>query len=127
MSLGLHHLAEYRAIESWSGYFYATSPDGSQPKRFAQAGAAAYANLHTLVGRLPRLLRRHRTLIAFYTGRSDPYPGFTADNVRFHHELTAAGVDHRFALYPGGHDAALWTRHLATWLGLALGKLTRAH
>jgi enterochelin esterase-like enzyme len=126
MSLGLHHLAEYRVVESWSGYFHATSPDGSQPMQFAQAGKAAYANLHTLVHRLAKRLHSLPTLIAFYTGSDDPYPGFTAENKQFDRELASAGVAHRFAVYPGGHDGALWNAHLADWLGQALRTLTAA-
>lgn len=127
MSIGLHHLRDYRVVESWSGYFHATSPDGSQPMSFASAGKAQRANLHTLVHRLARVLRREPTLIAFYTGSHDPYPGFTTENRRFHRELAAANVPHRFAVYPGGHDPTLWTSHLADWLGQALRTLTLAH
>lgn len=126
MSIAFHHLGEYRVVESWSGYFHATSPDGSEPMSFPTAASAQRANLHTLVGQVAREVRREPTLIAFYIGSSDPYPGFTSENRLFHRELAAAHVPHRFAVYAGGHDMTLWASHLAYWLGRALRTLTVA-
>lgn len=126
MILGLHHLGRYRVVESWSGYFHATTPDGSAPMQFNAPGKAAYADAHRLVGSLPKALRRYPTLIGFFTGAADPYPGFTAENRSFDRELTAAEVPHRFAVYPGGHSQTLWLTHADAWLGQVLQTLAPA-
>ncbi|HLY86261.1 MAG TPA: alpha/beta hydrolase-fold protein [Gaiellaceae bacterium] len=123
--LGLHNLDRYRVIESWSGYFHATTPDGRSPMPLAPK-VAQWADAHSLVPRLAARLTRNPTFIAFYTGRSDPYPGFVAENERFDRELSAAGIPHRFAVYPGGHDSALWLLHAPAWLRLALRALAPA-
>lgn len=126
MTIGLHHLGEYSVVESWSGYFHATTPDGSAPKQFAQPGKAAYADLHRLVSGLATAVRKEPTLIGFFTGSNDPYPGFTAENRQFDSELTAAHVAHTFAVYRGGHDTNLWLAHARGWLTQALKALTPA-
>jgi S-formylglutathione hydrolase FrmB len=125
--LGLHHLARYAVIESWSGYFHPTTPDGSAPMRFARPGKAAAADAHRLVPGLASKLRQNPTLIGFFSGAADPYPGFTAENRAFDRELTAAGVPHRFAIYPGGHDVQLWLAHARDWLAQAFAALAPAH
>jgi S-formylglutathione hydrolase FrmB len=124
-ALGLHHLDRYRVVESWSGYFHATSPDGTAPMSLA-ASKAAYADLHALVGTVARQLRNRQALIAFYTGADDPYPGFVDENRRFDRELAAANVPHRFAVYAGGHDRSLWLAHARDWLSQALRELAPA-
>jgi enterochelin esterase-like enzyme len=124
--LGLHNLDRYRVIESWSGYFHATTPDGSAPMSLAP-GVAKWSDAHALVPRLATTLRRNPTLLAFYTGSEDPYPGFTTENRRFDGELSAAGIPHRFAVYPGGHNTALWLAHASGWFLLALQALAPAH
>jgi enterochelin esterase-like enzyme len=124
--LGLHHLDEYRVIESWSGYFHATTPDGSAPMRFAVPGKAEAADAHRFVPRLANEVKTKPTLIGFFSGAADPYPGFTAENRQFDRELTAARVPHRFAVYPGGHDAALWLAHARDWLTQVFGALATA-
>jgi hypothetical protein len=43
--------------------------------------------------------------------------------LRFDRELTAAGVAHVFALYPGGHETFLWKAHAVSWLRVALSHL----
>ena len=37
--LGLHHLSQYAVIESWSGYFHATNPDGTESLDLGSPGA----------------------------------------------------------------------------------------
>ncbi len=124
--LGLHNLDRYAAIESWSGYFHATTPDGTGPMQFRQRSAAVAADAHSLVPLVAPTLRHRRTLLAFYTGDADPYPGFTAENRQFDRELTAAGVPHRFAVYHGGHDDGFWLAHAQGWLEMALHALAPA-
>ncbi len=123
--LGLHNLDRYRVIESWSGYFHATTPDGRSAMPLAPS-AAEWADAHRLVPRLAAKVVREPTFLAFYTGRGDPYPGFVAENEHFDEELSSAGVPHRFALYPGRHDAELWLAHAPAWLRLAFRALAPA-
>lgn len=114
--LGLHHLARFSVIESWSGYFEPTDPTGTVVLPREPAASAA-----NLVGSVKTAERRLPTFLGFYVGRSDPR--FLDDNIRFDARLTAAHVQHVFELYAGGHQTALWQRHASTWLQLALRHL----
>ena len=114
--LGLSHLGEFAAIESWSGYFHATDPTGKAP-----IAAPVSANVHRLIEALPGDERRRPTFLAFYVGRSDPI--FVAENEQLDRELTAERVPHVFALYPGGHETGLWLSHATAWLRLGLAHL----
>jgi S-formylglutathione hydrolase FrmB len=113
MILGLHHLAEFSVIESWSGYFHPTDPTGtvSLPREPA-------ASARNLVGDLRSDEKREPTFIGFYVGRGDAR--FRNDNVRFDAQLAADRVAHTFDLYPGAHTTALWKAHGTAWLRLAL-------
>jgi len=113
--LGLHHLGTFSVIESWSGYFHPTDPTGTKPLARGPATDAV-----TLIPKL----RARPTFFGFYVGRGDTR--FRDDNVRLDRALTAAGVPHRFALYPGGHETSLWEAHATAWLALALRRLTPA-
>jgi putative tributyrin esterase len=117
--LGLNHLGKFAAIESWSGYFHATDPTGK-----SAIPAPASANVHSLVSALAADERKRKTFVGFYVGRTDPI--FVAENVQLDRELTSAGVPHRFALYPGGHQTKLWSAHADAWLRLALAHLAKA-
>ena len=116
MILGLHHLAEFSVIESWSGYFHPTDPTGtvSLPREPAASARNLVGDLRsdeTAGTDVHRLLRR---------------PGdarFRSDNVRFDAQLTAAHVAHTFGLYPGAHTTPLWKAHGTAWLRLALRHL----
>ena len=55
--------------------------------------------------RLPRL--------RFDCGTEDPLIG---GNRRLHAELTAAGIRHDYAEYPGGHSWAYWAEHVSATL-----------
>jgi len=114
--LGLNHLDEFSAIESWSGYFHATDPTGK-----SAIAAPGSANVHRSIRALAADEKRRPTFIAFYVGRSDPI--FVAENEQLDRELSAAGVPHTFAVYPGGHETKLWSSHAAAWLRLALTHL----
>lgn len=119
MILGLHHLAEFSVIESWSGYFHPTDPTGtvSLPRE-------PEASARNLVGDLRSDEKREPTFIGFYVGRGDAR--FRSDNERFDAQLEAARVPHTFDVYPGAHTTALWKAHGTAWLQLALRHLTRA-
>jgi enterochelin esterase-like enzyme len=114
--LGLNNLDEFSVIESWSGYFHATSPSGR-----AAIAAPPRTNVHTLISTLASSDRSKHTFLAFYVGRSDPI--FVPENEQFASELTAAGIPHTFDVYPGGHDEKLWATHAVAWLRLALSHL----
>jgi S-formylglutathione hydrolase FrmB len=116
MILGLHHLATFSVIESWSGYFHPTDPTGtvSLPREPA-------ASARNLVGDLRSDEKHEPTFIGFYVGRGDSR--FRSDNERFGAQLAAAHVPHTFDLYPGAHTTALWKAHGTAWLRLALRRL----
>jgi len=114
--LGLDDLDEYSVIESWSGYFHATDPTGRDT-----IAAPPGTNVHTLIATLVASNRSQPTFLGFYVGRGDPI--FVPENEQFNRELTAAGVPHAFAVYPGGHDVELWAAHAVAWLGLAFKHL----
>jgi len=117
MILGLHHLAEFSVIESWSGYFHPTDPTGTMSLPREPAASA-----RNLVGDLRSDEQQEPTFIGFYVGRSDAR--FRSDNVRFDAQLTAAHVAHTFDLYPGAHTTPLWKAHGTAWLRLALRHLS---
>jgi S-formylglutathione hydrolase FrmB len=122
--LALHRLDRYSVIESWSGYFHPTDPTGTHALDLGSTAANRRASAHTFVGSLRRAFLRRPTFFGFYVGLQDTR--FKAENVRLHRELGAAHVAHVFELYRGGHAYALWNRHAAAWLRLALKHLARA-
>jgi S-formylglutathione hydrolase FrmB len=121
--LALHHLDAYSVMESWSGYFHPTNPNGTASLDLGSAAANRHASAHSFVGSLRRAFRRKPTFFAFYVGRGDDR--FRDENQRLHRELAAARVPHEFELYRGGHEQTLWKRHAVTWLRLALAHLVR--
>jgi S-formylglutathione hydrolase FrmB len=116
--LGLHHLASFAVVESWSGYFHPTDPTGTQP-----LARGPEANAHTLILTLRASQQRRPTYFAFYVGHDDSR--FLPENVQFDRELTAAHVSHVFEVYRGAHETSLWAAHAQGWLGLALAHLAK--
>ena len=121
--LALHHLAAFSVIESWSGYFHPTDPQGLHALDRGAAGANAHASAHAFVTTLRRDFARRPTYFAFYVGRGDQR--FRAENEQFDRELDAARVPHVFHVYPGGHEQTVWTAHARAWLALAVDHLAR--
>jgi enterochelin esterase-like enzyme len=121
--LALHNLDSYSVMESWSGYFHPTNPNGTASLDLGSAATNRHASAHSFVGSLRRAFRRRPTFFAFYVGRGDAR--FRAENQRQHRELATAPVPHEFDLYRGGHEQTLWKRHAVTWLRLALAHLAR--
>ena len=109
--VGLHHPGTFSVIESWSGYFHATDPTGTQPLARGPA-----ANAHNLLTQL-----RKSTFFAFYVGRGDDR--FLAENQRLDRELAEAHIRHIFKVYPGAHETTVWQAHAVAWLRLALRHL----
>jgi S-formylglutathione hydrolase FrmB len=120
MQLALHHLDEFAAVESWSGYFHPTDPTGTKALNLG-----ADTDVHKVLPTVRGTLRARKTFIAFYVGRSDWR--FYDENETLNQELSEAGVAHVFRAYPGGHDQSLWQRYAAPWLELALLHLSPAH
>jgi enterochelin esterase-like enzyme len=124
MLLGLHHLDEFSAVESWSGYFRPTDPAGAKTLNLGSASANLRASAFTFVPSLAPTLARMPTFLGFYVGRQDTR--FRADNIHFHRELVAAGVAHTFAQYSSAHTFSLWNSRANQWLSYALQMLDRA-
>jgi enterochelin esterase-like enzyme len=119
--IGIHHLSTFSVIQSWSGYFHPTNRAGTGPMELGSPQADAAASVHTYVPRLRRSFRRFPTSFGFYIGDQDTR--FLRENRRLHRQLLRAGVPHRFAVYPGGHERALWTSHMADWVTHAVDAL----
>lgn len=119
--LALHHLDDFAAVESWSGYFHPTNPRGTQALDLGSAVRNAQANAHMFVSTLKRDMRRRPTFFAFYVGNKDWR--FRDENLRLDRELRTAGVPHVFALYPGAHEGSVWSAHARAWLRLAAGHI----
>jgi S-formylglutathione hydrolase FrmB len=119
--VALHHLDNFAAIESWSGYFHPTNPDGTQALDLGSAVRNAKANAHMFVATLKHDLKKRPTFFAFYVGNKDWR--FRDENLQLDRELKAAHVPHVFALYPGAHEGTVWSAHAKAWLELAVDHL----
>jgi enterochelin esterase-like enzyme len=119
-NIGLRSLTTFGAVESWSGYFEATDPDGWRVLDLGSAAANAAARAPRDAS-LRAALAHDPTFIGFYVGRQDDR--FLNDNIRFDRALTSSHVPHLFRTYPGGHSATLWRGEAAQWLDEALGAL----
>jgi enterochelin esterase-like enzyme len=124
VSLALHHLDSFAAVESWSGYFHPTNPAGTAPLDLGSQKRNRRANVHAAVTGLRRAFEVHPTFFAFYVGSEDSR--FRAENEQLDRELQAAGIPHVFRIYPGAHERRVWTQHARAWLGLALRHLRTA-
>jgi enterochelin esterase-like enzyme len=123
--IAIHHPGRYEVIESWSGYFVLTTPEG-KPKDLGSAEANADASAHANVPYLEKKFGPYpKTFFAFYIGSEDPYPGFVEDNVKLSEELADAGVPHVFRIYEGAHNQAFWSQHQDEWLTAAVERLDR--
>jgi enterochelin esterase-like enzyme len=125
MHLGLSHLEEFGAIESWSGYFHPTDPTGTKALDLGSTRANARADVHRQLQAIRTRLKTLPTYIAFYVGQGDNR--FAAENRQLNLELSRAGIPHVFRVYDGGHDQRLWQRYAEPWLSLALSHLAQAH
>ena len=122
--IGLHHLDEFGAIESWSGYFHPTDPSGTQPLDVGSSAQNKRASAHALLPSVHAALRVHPTFIAFYVGAADTR--FARENAVLDRELTQARIPHLYRVYPGGHEQSLWQAQAPHWLALGLARLDRA-
>jgi enterochelin esterase-like enzyme len=120
MNIGLRNLQHFGAVQSWSGYFVATNPAGTQVLDLGSPRAKAAATVPRGAP-LKSQLRTLPTQIAFYVGRQDAR--FLTMNRQYDASLSQNGIAHIFHTYPGGHSGALWRSQAATWLGWALSYL----
>jgi enterochelin esterase-like enzyme len=120
MNIGLRNLQQFGAVQSWSGYFVATNPAGTQVLDLGSEPANAAATVPR--GRqLKSRLQSLPTQVAFYVGLQDTR--FLTMNRQYDAALRHAGISHIFRTYPGGHSTALWRSEAPTWLGWALSYL----
>jgi putative tributyrin esterase len=120
--IGLHHLSTFSVVQSWSGYFRATTPNGSSLD-LGSRGKNLRANVRTYVGRARRAAVRYGSFhLSFYVGDQDAL--FAHENKRLHRRLVAAGVQHVYARYPGSHTPAFWDLHRDDWVATAVDLLT---
>ena len=122
--VALHHLDRFSVVESWSGYFHATNPQGTRALDLGSPARNAHASAHTFVSSLHRSFSHRPTVFAFYVGRGDDR--FRDENELLDRELDQARVPHVFQLYAGGHRQTVWTAHARAWLELALDHLLPA-
>jgi S-formylglutathione hydrolase FrmB len=121
--IGLHHLDEFGAIESWSGYFHPTDPSGTVTLDVGSDADDRRASAHALLPSVAAAMRADPTFVAFYVGAGDIR--FAKENQVLNRELAQARVRHLFRLYPGKHEQALWQAHARGWIDLALRGLER--
>jgi S-formylglutathione hydrolase FrmB len=125
--IALHNPTVYSVVESWSGYFHATTPDGTAALELGSQDADDWANAHKLIPKAKRFLSAYSTptYFAFYVGKGDTL--FKDENLVFYNELRKAGITNVvFRLYAGGHDWNLWSEHAETWLSKALAVAAKA-
>lgn len=123
VNVGLHHLGLFGGLQSWSGYFVQTRSGA-----FANASPALLAanSPELYVHRLAPQIRRLGLHAFLYVGSSDT-PARLAELRRFSAALGSDGAAVRVALYPGGHDWALWRARMPTALRVANRWFTGAH
>lgn len=123
-SLGLAHLATFSVIESWSGYFEPTTPNGRTVRDLGSKRSNARASIFAKIPTLAARLAAEPTFLGFYVGRGDAL--FAPENIAFHRKLHAAKVPHTWGIYPAGHVASLWLTEAPLWIELALDHLDTA-
>jgi enterochelin esterase-like enzyme len=125
--IGYHHPGVFSVIQSWSGYFRPTNPQGTAVIDLGSKQANDWASLHAIVPKMRKRLGRfyRSTHFGFYIGTGDKR--FLADNKRLGREMTRYKVpNHLFRLYGGGHSMSLWRAHAPAWLSRALGQAASA-
>jgi enterochelin esterase-like enzyme len=114
LNVGLHHLAAFSVIESWSGYYQQT-PTGP----FAHSSRAQLATNSPAdyVASLAPRIRRLGLRAWLYQGDKDQIEPWRIR--RFAAQLHGAGALVRYGYFPGGHDWGLWRREMPRMLRAA--------
>jgi enterochelin esterase-like enzyme len=122
--IAIHHPELYSVVESWSGYFHATDPGGTASLDLGSPEENQKASAHTYVRAAKQIAGRYKPFtIEFFVGDGD---SFLRENQQLDAELTAAGVKHTFARYPGSHTTKFWDEHQDLWVAEAVDVLERA-
>jgi S-formylglutathione hydrolase FrmB len=103
VNIALHHLADFGVVEAWGGYFTQT------PTAVFAGASPALLRANSPADYLPAVaptIRRLGLHAWLYQGRADRLG--TGALLAFAARLRAAGADVRTALFPGGHDWALF-------------------
>jgi enterochelin esterase-like enzyme len=119
--IGYHHPGVFSVIQSWSGYFRPTNPQGTAVLDLGSKRKNAWASLHAIVPKMRKRLGRlyRSTYYGFYVGSDDGR--FLADNRRLSREMKKYKVpNHLFRTYSGRHTMSLWRKHAPAWLARAL-------
>lgn len=123
--IGVRHPEVFSVIQSWSGYFHATNPEGSAPLSLGSPDADDAANVHSYVSRVRRIYRNYRpSYFGFFIGDEDAR--FLPENLRLHESLQKHGVRHDFAIYKGAHTSGFWAEHQEQWIQTAVRELRAA-
>ena len=119
LNIGLHHPAEFRVLESWSGYEKADNVKsifGGRPDLLLRNSP-----LLTLP-KVASKLRREHAYVWFYTGSTDRD---RRQNRRFAAELTRFRIAHRFFVSDGGHTWRIWRDN--AWAAVEVASAHLAH
>ena len=102
INIALHNPDEFSVVESWSGYERAAHIRSI----FGRSLESVPANspLDTLSEVAPALRRAH-VYFWFYSGTDDP---LHVQNRQFADELKQLHIPHRYLVFRGGHNWALW-------------------
>lgn len=113
VNIALHHLADFGAVQAWSGYYLQT-----RTGVFARASRAALAYNSPLVyvRGLGRALASYPIKAYLFIGRDD---GSSSQQAPMARALGVRGTTVGSAIYPGGHQWGVWYPRLDQMLELA--------
>jgi enterochelin esterase-like enzyme len=102
LNIAIHHPAEFRVVESWSGYERADRV----PSVFGHDRALLKRNSPQLtIGAATPKLRRAHTYFWFYSGTGDRA---LKQNDRFAQTLARLHLPYRYSVVHGGHNWGIW-------------------
>jgi enterochelin esterase-like enzyme len=120
INIAMHNPREFGVVESWSGYERAAhvrSIFGHDLQNVAYNSP-----LDTLPRVAPELRRAHVSFW-FYSGKDDP---LRVQNREFADDLARLHLAHRYFVFRGGHNWALWRGQATRELLAAMKRLARA-
>ena len=120
INIALHNPGEFKVVESWSGYERAAHVRSIFGRDLESV--AANSPLDTLRAAAPELRRLH-VYLWFYSGQDD---SLRVQNSEFASELKQLHVAHRYLVFRGGHNWALWRGQATRELLAAMTRLTHA-
>jgi enterochelin esterase-like enzyme len=120
INIALHNPHEFKVVESWSGYERAAHVRSIFGRDLENV--AYNSPLDTLAGAAPALGRAH-VYFWFYSGMDDP---LRVQNREFAEGLKRLGIAHRYLVFRGGHNWALWRGQATRELLAAMTRLAHA-